>query len=263
MTVAVSQVLRPFCRFSPGLPNDVSPRNSNKSINSHPTFSFLIHHIYPTPHRCTCIPGALSRCNTSNSSLFSTRSTNSANKRKKKNGGRRRRVSISNDVHVVPIPQRSEYAPIVRQRLWTSGQELYQNAARNSVEFASEGWNWRSVTEDADMLRHTITKELIHPVHLHNAMQLAQQQAAAANSGNGSGGSGDNNAQRLIAHLPLERNDGPPASESSTNTTVAASAAAASAATVTHHVAAISRVEQHARRAAYQAPTSPTTAARC
>ena len=66
---------------------------------------------------------------------------------------------------VLPIPSRLDYPPLIKQRLWSSATELYQNAARNSVEFASEGWNWRNVTEDEKMLLSP-SGERIHPIHL-------------------------------------------------------------------------------------------------
>lgn len=142
----------------------------------------------------------------------------------------------------------------MRQRLWTSGQELYQNAARNTVEFASEGWNWRSVTEDENMLRHTISGELIHPVHLHNAMQLAQQQQAAAQAAadNGNEEQNQQHQQNFMAHLPLERNDGP---RSSTIKAATATATAAAA-----H-AAVSHVDTSIGRPLAQPPASPTPTA--
>lgn len=84
----------------------------------------------------------------------------------------KRRVCLDESVSVVPIPMRSEYSDRVKERLWSSATELYQNAARNSIEFAAEGWNWRTVTEDEKMLVCTVSGELIHPIHLHNALQL-------------------------------------------------------------------------------------------
>lgn len=150
-----------------------------------------------SPLSCT---GALSRCHSSALSLHSGGKSASSSKKKS-----RRRVSINSDVEVKPIPERSEYSPEVRSKLWTAGAELMQNAARNTIEFHAEGWNWRSVTEDEDMLRHTITRELIHPVHLHNAMELAKQQEETANN-NRSGATRQNPAD-FMAHLPLERND--------------------------------------------------------
>jgi len=85
-------------------------------------------------------------------------------------GGNKRTVSIDKSVAVIPIPSRTEYSCQVRERIWSSSEELFANAARNSVEFASEGWNWRQAVEDKEMIVHKPSGELIHPIHLHNAL---------------------------------------------------------------------------------------------
>lgn len=90
--------------------------------------------------------------------------------------GSRRSVSLDKSVCVIPIPSREEYTGRVRERLWSSSEELFANAARNSVEFASEGWNWRQAVEDEGMLVHKPTGELIHPIHLHNALACINQE---------------------------------------------------------------------------------------
>jgi hypothetical protein len=92
-------------------------------------------------------------------------SSNSASKKPKS----KRRVSLHNDVAVVPIPSRTDYPSMVKARIWSSATELYQNAARNSFEFASEGWNWRNVTDDAHMIMSP-SGERIHPIHLMTSM---------------------------------------------------------------------------------------------
>jgi len=80
----------------------------------------------------------------------------------------RRMSSISFDdaVCVVPIPKFDDYPANVRRLLWGSTGEIYENAVRNSVEFASEGWDWRTVATDEAMYLCRASGELIHPVHL-------------------------------------------------------------------------------------------------
>lgn len=77
----------------------------------------------------------------------------------------RRKICFDNSVSVVPIPMRSEYSERVRSRLWSNRYEIHENASRNAIEFAAEGWDWRSVTEDEGMFVCTASGELIHPVH--------------------------------------------------------------------------------------------------
>lgn len=84
---------------------------------------------------------------------------------------RKRSVNLHSDVSVIPIPMRHEYSERVKERIWTSASELYQNALRNTVEYASEGWNWRNAVEDDNMITAP-SGELIHPVHLRNLLQI-------------------------------------------------------------------------------------------
>lgn len=72
-------------------------------------------------------------------------------------------VSFHPSVKVHTIPTRTAYSDRIRGALWTHPLEMQQNAARNSLEFAAEGWDWRQVADDEDMV--VCRGERIHPIH--------------------------------------------------------------------------------------------------
>jgi len=78
---------------------------------------------------------------------------------------KKKQISFGEVVNVVPIPMRNEYSDRIRSRLWNNCAEIYENAARNTVEFASENYNWRTALEDEHFNLCAMTGELIHPVH--------------------------------------------------------------------------------------------------
>jgi hypothetical protein len=49
-------------------------------------------------------------------------------------------LSFHETVQVVPIPMHTEYSNHVKARLWSNAMEIQENAARNTLEFASEGY---------------------------------------------------------------------------------------------------------------------------
>ena len=77
-----------------------------------------------------------------------------------------RRLTFKETVNVMPIPMRADYSQRVRERLWNDADEIMLNAQRNAMEFASEGWDWRTVIEDEYMYRDASSNEKIHPVHM-------------------------------------------------------------------------------------------------
>ena len=70
---------------------------------------------------------------------------------------------FNNDVMVVQIPSHTDYSDRIKRFLWSNGREISENAERNRVEYASEGWDWHTVLEDDDMYVDASTGELIHP----------------------------------------------------------------------------------------------------
>jgi hypothetical protein len=99
--------------------------------------------------------------NSSSSSILSPASSPSNNKKSKP----KRCITFNESVKVVPIPTRHEYSDRIRCRLWSNTIELYENAARNHVEFAAESYDWRNACEDEEMYLCRTTGEKIHPVH--------------------------------------------------------------------------------------------------
>jgi hypothetical protein len=90
------------------------------------------------------------------------------------NTSMRRSVTFDADVTVHPIPRFSRYSDRIRNALWTPSAEVQANAARNAFEFAAEGWNWRYVFVDEDMVLYR--GELIHPIHFVQEQECSMRQ---------------------------------------------------------------------------------------
>lgn len=106
------------------------------------------------------------------------------------------RIAFQDQVEVMPIPTRHEYSNRIKSRIWSNRYELQENAERNAVEFASEGWNWRNVTEDEGMYICSVSGELVHPAWVGGLPTLDKKgvvlnnggNVTANHAGNGSGG---------------------------------------------------------------------------
>jgi hypothetical protein len=78
---------------------------------------------------------------------------------------RRRGITFHDQVTVVPIPKRDEYSRRIRDRIWVNARDLQTQVARNTLEFASEGWEWKNCFEDDEMYVCAESGEKVHPVH--------------------------------------------------------------------------------------------------
>ena len=78
-------------------------------------------------------------------------------------------VRFHSKVLVMRIPSRRQYPEPIRRSLWCSLSEIARSAHRNTIEFCSEGWDWRSAVEEDSMYIHPKTGRHIHPVHVQRA----------------------------------------------------------------------------------------------
>ena len=76
-----------------------------------------------------------------------------------------RNVSFDETVLVLTIPSKDAYSDRIRKFIWTEPHEMIQNTTRNTIEFASENWDWRQVADDVEFSICPVTGEKIHPCH--------------------------------------------------------------------------------------------------
>jgi hypothetical protein len=74
-------------------------------------------------------------------------------------------VEFSEAVAVFFIPRRSDYPEDQKRSMFPSKREISANAARNMLEFASDGFDWRKATEDEAMYTDSSGRR-VHPIHL-------------------------------------------------------------------------------------------------
>ena len=72
-------------------------------------------------------------------------------------------VHFDSSVTVFCIPSRHDFSNRIASELWTPLEELQENAARNSLEFAAERYDWKQVVTEHDMV--VVGNELVHPIH--------------------------------------------------------------------------------------------------
>jgi hypothetical protein len=79
--------------------------------------------------------------------------------------GRRRRIEFSETVRVVLIPSHKEYAEDEKEAIWGSKKAIAAMASNNFIEFAAEGWDWRNVIDDEEMVVIEGEPVPLHPIH--------------------------------------------------------------------------------------------------
>ena len=77
----------------------------------------------------------------------------------------RNTVRFHSKVLVMRIPSHNQYPRSIKRNLWCSLSEIARSAQRNTIEFSSEGWDWRSAVEEENMYIHPKSGKYIHPVH--------------------------------------------------------------------------------------------------
>ena len=95
-------------------------------------------------------------------------------------GGTGLGVVFDKNVSVILIPTRKEYPSELRNSLWLDRKEHKINKARNLIEFEAEGFDWRNVMDDDDMVYNPTCGNFIHPIHyghqwFHMTCQMSKQ----------------------------------------------------------------------------------------
>lgn len=80
----------------------------------------------------------------------------------------RRKVSFDSTVKATTIPARDSYSQRVKTKLWSSSEDIVNNAIRNEFEFQFDGNDWRRIREESDFIPVAPSSdEKIHPAHFY------------------------------------------------------------------------------------------------
>lgn len=98
------------------------------------------------------------------------------------NSSPRNSVRFHSKVLVMRIPSRKQYPESMKRNMWCSLSEIARSAQRNTIEFSSEGWDWRSAVEEHSMYIHPKTGQYIHPVHVQRVASSASTSTSASST---------------------------------------------------------------------------------
>jgi hypothetical protein len=101
-------------------------------------------------------------------------------------------VKFHSKVLVMRIPSRKQYPESMKRTMWCSMSEISRSAARNTIEFQSEGWDWRLAVEENCMYYHPKSGQYIHPVHV-------KRSSSSSSTSSTSTSNVDNNKQEAEA----------------------------------------------------------------
>lgn len=75
----------------------------------------------------------------------------------------KKRVSFGEQVRVVQIESCRDYPRHIWLQCWDEAHVVREDRKRNALEFRSDGWDWRGVTEEKDFYLAADGKTLVHP----------------------------------------------------------------------------------------------------
>jgi len=90
------------------------------------------------------------------------------------------KVRFHSHVRVVEIPSHRDMDLSVVNSIWTSVDDVQENARRNAFEYHADGRDWTKVTEEHDMIWDDVTQELLHPATYEDLQVERMHQAHAA-----------------------------------------------------------------------------------